>query len=576
MIESSLCYWVEDLEWRLAVTSALSVGWHGELLWLRTQAERRRAFQKISSSLKRLESTERERAIEEVKRQIPCGDKTPRVEPRLTWDELCTLSREGIGIGSHGAFHALLPGLSKDEAKVELASSKKELEAHLGIPVLAFAFPDGLWDSEARQAVEQEGYTCAFTSQPGTNGRDVDRYLLHRIAINSTDSFSEFVSAVSGFSGLGKQRPPRILQIGNYPPPQCGWAMQTKLLTEELRRSGAVCEVMNINESRKIKSSDYVDVQNGFDYLFKLLGFVLRGYRPHTHVNAESTKGYILTFAANLAGRALGKPAVMTFHGGASQKYFPRPDSRILQWAYRFLFLSAGSITCDSIEIERAIKSAGINGTPIASIPCFSAQNLDFEKRPLPGPVEAFLAQRHPVFFTFVCFRPEYGLDTVLSGMRQFTERYPRAGFIWLGFPSKEVPPAEAFVDSQPGGRPKNLLLLGNLDHDTFMTLLARCYAYLRPHVRDGVSASVLESLALGVPVIAAENGMRPGGVVSYQFEDANDLCSKLTYVVENYDAVKQTLRPQGIQDNIQQVVKWLLVQGSRSQKSAHAYSAQN
>ena len=29
----------------------------------------------------------------------------------------------------------------------------------------------------------------------------------------------------------------RILQIGNYPPSVCGWAMQTKLLVEESRRS---------------------------------------------------------------------------------------------------------------------------------------------------------------------------------------------------------------------------------------------------------------------------------------------------------------------------------------------------
>ena len=290
----------------------------------------------------------------------------------------------------------------------------------------------------------------------------------------------------------------------------------------------------------------------------RFLATITPNFPERTHVNAESTKGYVLTMAANLAPRA-GTTGRDDVPRRSVAEYFPRPDSLFLRWAYRLLFLSAGSITCDSIEIERAIKSAGVNGTPIASIPCFSAQNLNFEKRPLPGPVETFLAERYPVFFTFVCFRPEYGLETVLAGMREFTEKYQRAGFIWLGFPAKEVPPAEAFVDAQPGGRPENLLLLGNLDHDSFMTLLTRCFAYLRPHVRDGVSASVLESLALGVPVIAAENGMRPPGVVSYQFEDGHDLCSKLTYVVENYQTVKSILRPQGIQDNIQRVAEWLL-----------------
>lgn len=48
----------------------------------------------------------------------------------------------------------------------------------------------------------------------------------------------------------------KILQIGNYPPPACGWAVQTKLLKEEIRRRGYVCEVLNINESRKIKAAN--------------------------------------------------------------------------------------------------------------------------------------------------------------------------------------------------------------------------------------------------------------------------------------------------------------------------------
>jgi hypothetical protein len=59
----------------------------------------------------------------------------------------------------------------------------------------------------------------------------------------------------------------KILQIGNYPPPMCGWAIQTKLVTDELRRRGHVCDVLKINEGRQVKDSSYVDVQGGWDYL---------------------------------------------------------------------------------------------------------------------------------------------------------------------------------------------------------------------------------------------------------------------------------------------------------------------
>ena len=57
-----------------------------------------------------------------------------------------------------------------------------------------------------------------------------------------------------------------------------------------------------------------------------------------------------------------------------------------------------------------------------------------------------------------------------------------------------------------------SLLLLGNLPHDEFLTLLTRCSAYLRSPACDGVAASVLEAVALGVPVVASENGRRPAG----------------------------------------------------------------
>ena len=81
-----------------------------------------------------------------------------------------------------------------------------------------------------------------------------------------------------------------------------------KLVTEELRRRGHVCEVLKINEGRQVKSSEYVDVQGGFDYLEKIWKFALQGYRLNIHVNGMSKKGYALALAAALTGRAVNQP----------------------------------------------------------------------------------------------------------------------------------------------------------------------------------------------------------------------------------------------------------------------------
>lgn len=350
----------------------------------------------------------------------------------------------------------------------------------------------------------------------------------------------------------------KVLQIGNYPPPMCGWAIQTKLVTDELRRRGHVCDILKINEGRQIKDPSYVDVQSGRDYLFKVLRLAFRGYRLNVHVNGMSKKGYVLALIAVLAGRLVFRPALVTFHGGLSQDYFPRPDSPRLRFAFWLLFTLTGGVACDSPEIKQAIVGYGIRSEKVSSIATFSSQYLNFESAKLSPEIEGFLAQRDPVFFCYVSFRPEYRLEVLREGMAKFRKSYPKAGFIWLGFPEKEMPAVLEFAEDWPEEERQSLLLLGNLTHDEFLTLMSRSFACLRTPACDGVAASVLESLTLGIPVIASENGRRPAGVISYNEMNADDMAAKLLYLAENYDRVKAGTRLTDAEDNVALMADWL------------------
>ena len=353
----------------------------------------------------------------------------------------------------------------------------------------------------------------------------------------------------------------KILQIGNYPPPACGWAIQTKLLTEEIRRRGHLCEVLNINESRKTKSSEYVDVQNGLDYIYKLSRYALRGYRFQMNVNGQSRPGYVLALLALVIGRLAGRPSTLSWRGGLQQKYFPREDSRWIRWAYRQLFRLAGSISCDSVPVKRAIEAHRIRSDRIVAIPPFSKQNLTFKPVALPENVQNFLGRHQPVFFCYVSFRPEYELPTLRRAMTKFRTEYPNAGFVWLGFPSKEMPAVEQYVGEWSAKEREGLLLLGNLPHEDFLSLLQRCTAYLRTPMCDGVAASILESLALGVPVVASDNGSRPDGVVPYANLDVADMCAKLRFIVTHHGQITQQTGLAQMDDNIDLTVDWLLGQ---------------
>jgi hypothetical protein len=73
------------------------------------------------------------------------------------------------------------------------------------------------------------------------------------------------------------------------------------------------------------------------------------------------------------------------------------------------------------------------------------------------------------------------------------------------------------------------------------------------------VAASVLESLALGIPVVASENGRRPEGVITYEDADPVDMVAKLNFVRENYDRVKAGLHLENAEDNVGHMVDWLV-----------------
>jgi len=358
---------------------------------------------------------------------------------------------------------------------------------------------------------------------------------------------------------MQKKRNVKILQIGNYPPPVCGWAMQTKFLVEEIRRRGIVCDVLNLNENRKKKSDEYVDVQNGLDYVVKLVRFALRGYRFQVHVNGQSRTGYLLALAAALMGRLAGRPIALSWRGGVHQKYFPTPKSLWRRLPFLLLFRLSNQISCNNLRVKKAIESYGVDSARVAAIPGFSPQYLTFERKPLAPDVESFFQNRHPVFFCYVSYRPEYQLPILRQAMLRFRQSNQHAGFVWLGFPSKEMPAVKDYASSWTTSEREGLLLLGNLPHDEFLTLMSRCFAYIRTPACDGVSSSILEALSLGIPVLASENGGRPANVITYQEGNPQDLCEKLLSLNENYPQAKEQAELPDANDNISRIADWLL-----------------
>jgi glycosyltransferase involved in cell wall biosynthesis len=307
-------------------------------------------------------------------------------------------------------------------------------------------------------------------------------------------------------------------------------------LRKELEARGWDCRIMNLNENRRVRSPEYIDVQDGWDYLRKLLRCVRDGCAVHVRVNAESMKGYIVAFLALLAARLWRHAALLTYGGGHKQSYFPAPQLSMRHLAFSLLFRLPARIYCNNEAVKRVLLSTGIPSERVLPIPHTSGYYVEFSPSALPEDVEKFIGRHDGYFFSYVCFRKEFVLDFLAEAVRRFRTLHPRIGFLWVGPWEREMPRMREFLQAQ--GIEEAVLSMGSVPHEIFLNILSHSLAYIRSPMTDGVCSSVLESLKLKVPVLASDNGTRPDGTNLWEDCNLESLLTLMTEVVQNRERV--------------------------------------
>jgi glycosyltransferase involved in cell wall biosynthesis len=310
---------------------------------------------------------------------------------------------------------------------------------------------------------------------------------------------------------------------------------------------------------RKDRSSEYVDVQNGIDYIKKLILFRLKGYYFHMHMNAQAVKGPILSLIAILISILTFKRAALTFHGGIEQLYFPKKNAGKLYWIIYLNFLLSKLIICNNETIKRRLIKYGmfINKKKIYPIQAFSIQYLNYNEVDLPKKVYEYVNKKKYIICCYIVLRKGFFLEILIGFLKR---QRPDAGIILTGIKDvedKDV--SDYYLQLKELEKKGTVLLVDDLDHNQFMTLLSKTDIYLRTPVSDGVASSVLEALALKVPVVASDNGRRPHGVIAYDVEDVNDLESKIKYVLANNDKVKHDIIVPVIRDTVKDEIDLLV-----------------
>ena len=340
----------------------------------------------------------------------------------------------------------------------------------------------------------------------------------------------------------------RILQIGNWPPPVCSWSMSLVGLRKELEARGWECRVMNLNENRRVASPEYIDVQSGWDYVRKLLRCVREGCAVHVRVNGESRKGYIVALLALVVARLWGRSALLTYGGGHRQTFFPAPRLSLRWFAFSILFQLADRVYCNNDAVKRLISSTGARSDRVFPIPHTSPYYAEFSREPLSPEVKEFLSRHDGFFFSYVCFRKEFTLEFLAEAIRRFRALHPTVGFLWLGPWEREMEPMKAFLRDQGIG--DDVFLMGSVPHEVFLNILSHSLAYIRTPVTDGVCSSVLESLKLKIPVLAADNGTRPQGAELWESGKVDSLLTLMTEVKQNRERMVARIPEIVLEDN--------------------------
>jgi peptidoglycan/xylan/chitin deacetylase (PgdA/CDA1 family) len=137
----------------------------------------------------------------------------------MSWDHVRALSRAGMDVESHGRWHRVLQTLDEGLLRDELEGSKQDLEAQLGRPCRAIAYPVGRRISHLsriREAVKAAGYRIGMTNAsgatriwPGALG-DVlpcDQFDISRVSTDREMSDAMFFTQVAV---------PRLAYIGRH------------------------------------------------------------------------------------------------------------------------------------------------------------------------------------------------------------------------------------------------------------------------------------------------------------------------------------------------------------------------
>jgi peptidoglycan/xylan/chitin deacetylase (PgdA/CDA1 family) len=169
------------------------------ILDISSVAARKQTLATVLAQWKYLSPEERDRKVSEL---VSLARVTLRPSTMMSTEQVRELAGAGMSIGAHTLKHPILARLPSEEARHEIATSKRELERITGREVAGFAYPNGRpqrdFTDEHRQMVADCGYRFAVTTEYAAAAIAADPLTLPRIATWDRRA-SRFLPRMLGF-----------------------------------------------------------------------------------------------------------------------------------------------------------------------------------------------------------------------------------------------------------------------------------------------------------------------------------------------------------------------------------------
>jgi glycosyltransferase involved in cell wall biosynthesis len=259
----------------------------------------------------------------------------------------------------------------------------------------------------------------------------------------------------------------------------------------------------------------------GLGFGLVLLRHACQGWTLHLHTNGHNLKSWLVALGCGLAGLSSGG-CILTLHSGMAPGYLHAAPG----WRRRlaaFVCCLYTRVIGVSDGIRDALLSLDLPPHRTEMVPAYLM--TERPEASLDPSILAWIGRHQPVLSTTLFFRPEYGFDLLATAVARLSLRYPSLGCLVMGS-GEQREQAERRIHEM--GLEENVLMLGDVNHDTCLALMSASDVFVRPTLEDGDSISVREALALGVPVVASDIGTRPAGAILFQRGDVGEMLSKV------------------------------------------------